>query len=247
MIKTVRNAAALILICFTAGFAPLAETGRKLPPMMGKTVFSTLVLRDGEATADAKLYSRLNLARAGLSENAFTMALKGLGYCRKKGLTGRKQIITVIDFSKPSTQKRLFVIDIAKGKLLVQSLVAHGKNSGEKYANRFSNKEASHQSSLGMYITLGTYSGTHGYSLKLKGCENGINSNAYNRDIVLHGADYVSETFIAAKGFLGRSEGCPAVPEKLTKKIIDYIKGGSCLFIYHSSPEYTRNSKLLNW
>jgi L,D-transpeptidase catalytic domain len=247
MTRTVRNAAALMILFFTAGFAPLPRPAKLLPVMMPRPGFSVSILADDKAETAATLYSRLNLAGAGLSENAFTLALKGLDYCREKGLAGRQHIITVIDFTKPSTQKRLFVIDIARGKLLLQSLVAHGKNSGEKYASRFSDKKESHQSSLGLYVTLGTYTGKHGYSLRLKGCESGINSNAYNRDIVLHGADYVSESFIAARGFLGRSEGCPAVPEKLTKKIIDHIKGGSCLFIYHPSPDYTKNSKLLNW
>jgi L,D-transpeptidase catalytic domain len=247
MTRIVRNAAALMILLFTAGFAPLSQPGNVLPVITAKVGFSTLFYTNHTAAAPESLYSSLNLANAGLSQNAFTLAVKGLDYCNSKGLAKNRNIIAVIDFTKPSTQKRLFVIDIARGKLLLQSLVAHGKNSGEKYAGRFSNKEESHQSSLGLYITLGTYTGKHGYSLKLKGCESGINDNAYNRDIVLHGADYVSESFITARGFLGRSEGCPAVPEKLHKKIIDYIKGGSCLFIYHPSPEYTKKSKILNW
>jgi hypothetical protein len=247
MIKTVRNAAALAILFFTAAFAPLPRPGKVLPVITAPAGFSQPVLADNTAGSYSGLYSSLNLGAAGLSENAFAMAVKGLDYCKAKGWASKQHIITVIDFSRPSTQKRLFVIDVAQGKLLLQSLVAHGKNSGEKYASRFSNKEASHQSSLGMYVTLGTYLGKHGYSLKLKGCESGINDKAYNRDIVMHGAEYVSDAFIAARGFLGRSEGCPAVPKKMNQKIIDYIKGGSCLFMYHPSPAYKKKSKILNW
>jgi L,D-transpeptidase catalytic domain len=247
MTKTVRYAAVMIILSFMAGFTPLPGTGKLRCSLFTGAVFTKIHSADNSTESKAGTYAAVNPARAGLSDNAFSLAVKGLDYCKVKGLVKNQHIVTVIDFSRPSTQKRLFVIDISKGKLLLQSLVAHGKNSGEKYASRFSNREESNQSSLGVYVTLGTYTGKHGYSLRLKGCEMGINDNAYNRDIVLHSADYVSTAFIAARGFLGRSEGCPAVPENLHRKIIDYIKGGSCLFIYHPSPDYTKNSKLLNW
>jgi L,D-transpeptidase catalytic domain len=247
MTRTVRNAAAVIILFFTAGFTPLPGTGKLRCSTFVGSVFIKINSADNSAATNAGLYTAVNPAKAVLSENAFSLALKGLAYCREKGLVSKQHIVTIIDFSRPSTQKRLFIVDINKGKLLLQSLVAHGKNSGEKYASRFSNREESNQSSLGVYVTLGTYTGKHGYSLRLKGCEAGINDNAYNRDIVLHSADYVSASFTAARGFLGRSEGCPAVPENLHRKIIDYIKGGSCLFIYHPSPDYTKKSKLLNW
>jgi L,D-transpeptidase catalytic domain len=243
MTRTVRNAAAVIILFCIAGFTPLPGTGKLRCSTFAGSVFTKLNSAYNSAETNAGAYT----AVAGINENAFSLALKVLAYCREKGLVHKQHIVTVIDFSRPSTQKRLFVIDISKGKLLLQSLVAHGKNSGEKYASRFSNREESNQSSLGVYVTLGTYTGKHGYSLRLKGCEAGINDNAYNRDIVLHSADYVSTSFIAARGFLGRSEGCPAVPENLHRKIIDYIKDGSCLFIYHPSPDYTKKSKLLNW
>ena len=152
----------------------------------------------------------------------------------KKGSVVRNNILTVIDFSKSSSQKRLFILNVATGKLLLSSLVAHGKNSGLEYATSFSNVNESNKSSLGFYTTGTTYMGEHGYSLKLNGCERGVNDAAYQRAIVLHGANYVSNDIIKTQGFLGRSFGCPAVPENASKKIIDYIKNGSCLFIYHS-------------
>jgi L,D-transpeptidase catalytic domain len=175
-----------------------------------------------------------NFSSIGLSKTAFSLAYSGYEQLVKKGSVVRSNILTVIDFSKSSSQKRLFILNIATGKLLLSSLVAHGKNSGLEYATSFSNENESNKSSLGFYTTGGTYMGEHGYSLKLNGCERGINDAAYQRAIVLHGANYVSNDIIKAQGFLGRSFGCPAVPESVCKKIIDYIKNGSCLFIYHS-------------
>ncbi len=247
MTTTVRNAAVMILLLMMAGFAPLPGRGKLRSCTFAGSTFSKLVSGDYSVKNKAGMHTAVNPAAIGVNENAFSLAMKGLAYCRQKGLAGKTQVITIIDFSRPSAQKRLFVIDINRGKLLLQSLVAHGKNSGEMYASRFSNRAESNQSSLGMYVTMDTYTGRHGYSLRLKGCEAGINDNAYNRDIVLHSAGYVSASFIKAKGFAGRSEGCPAVPENVHRKIIDYIKGGSCLFIYHPSPDYIKNSKLLNW
>ncbi len=175
-----------------------------------------------------------NFSSIGLSKTAFSLAYNGYEQLVKKGSVVRSNILTVIDFSKSSSQKRLFILNVATGKLLLSSLVAHGKNSGLEYATSFSNANESNKSSLGFYTTGNTYMGEHGYSLKLNGCERGINDAAYQRAIVLHGANYVSNDIIKAQGFLGRSFGCPAVPESASKKIIDYIKNGSCLFIYHS-------------
>jgi len=155
-------------------------------------------------------------------------------------------ILTIVDFSKPSTEKRLFIIDMRTGKVLVHSLVAHGKNSGEKVATQFSNTESSYQSSLGFYITGSTYNGGNGYSLKLKGMEAGFNDKAEQRAIVMHGADYVSEHAIKNLGRLGRSWGCPAVSQKEHKMIINLIKQGSCLFIYAPQQQYISSSHLLN-
>jgi hypothetical protein len=246
MTGTFRFAATAVILFFVTGFAPLPNGSKQGMGSHMRNALANLRLADCSITDEAASFSTVNPAGAVLSEKAFSTALKCYNYCIDRQLLKNKHIVTIIDFSKPSTQPRLFVLNIATGKLLLQSLVAHGKNSGQKYATRFSNIEASNQSSLGLYITLNAYMGSHGYSLRLKGCEAGINDNAYSRDIVMHSADYVSTSFITANGFLGRSEGCPAVPENRHKKIIDYIKGGSCLFIYHPTPAYTKKSKLLN-
>lgn len=143
-----------------------------------------------------------------------------------------KKVISIIDFSKPSTEKRLFIIDLENKKLMFQTYVAHGRNSGLIKPTKFSNRIGSNQSSLGFYRTADTYKGKHGYSLILDGLEKGINDNARKRAIVIHGAKYVSEEFIEKNNRLGRSWGCPAISDELSKEIIDLIKDGSCLYIY---------------
>jgi hypothetical protein len=146
--------------------------------------------------------------------------------------------------SRQAFEKRLYILDIQHYKVLFNTLVAHGRNTGREWATYFSNQPSSYKSSPGFYVTAETYKGNHGYSLKLQGIERGINDNAYDRAIVLHGAGYVSDAFVNAQGYIGRSEGCPAVPEKLSTPIINAIKGGSCLFIYH--PSYVDRSVVLN-
>lgn len=191
-------------------------------------------------------YQQWQLDTVGLSKDAFNYAMKGLDYLGKANLILQKNIITIVDFSQPSTHKRLYVLDLSIGKILFNTWVAHGRNSGNEYANQFSNLPESHQSSLGFYSTLDTYIGEHGYSLRLKGCEKGINDNAFERAIVIHGADYVSDRFIISRGSLGRSFGCPAIPAELSKKIIDVIRKGSCLFLYHPNKKYIAQSKIIN-
>jgi L,D-transpeptidase catalytic domain len=168
-----------------------------------------------------------------------------LGY-RKIDNIRKKGILTIIDFSKPSTEKRFYVIDLENKRLIYRCLVAHGKNSGDIYAKDFSNKLESLKSSLGFYLTGETYMGDHGYSLRLVGLEKGINDNARVREIVIHGAEYVSEDFIRKYGRPGRSWGCPALPPELSKEIIDKISNGSCLFIYGDDNFYRENSVFLN-
>ncbi|MBL7749696.1 MAG: murein L,D-transpeptidase catalytic domain family protein, partial [Chitinophagaceae bacterium] len=137
----------------------------------------------------------------------------------------------------------LFVLDLKNYKILFNTLVAHGRNTGREWATSFSNQGESYKSSPGFYITRETYEGKNGYSLKLAGLERGINDNAYNRGIVIHGAEYVSNELANAQGYIGRSQGCPAVPPQVSKPIINTIKNGTCLFIYH--PSYVSHSQVL--
>lgn len=191
-------------------------------------------------------YTLLDLEDKGLSKNVFDLAMEGYNKLIKKRLIRNKNVITIADFSKPSNQKRLYVIDLKRNKVMFQSLVAHGRNSGLEYATSFSNENDSHKSSLGFYVTQNSYTGDCGYALKLKGCEKGFNDHAYQRAIVMHGSEYVTDQFLKSNGFLGRSFGCPALPEKISKKIIDVIKNGSCLFLYHPTQKYLLTSPILH-
>jgi len=178
-----------------------------------------------------------------LSFDVFELSMTGLQNIRE---IKNKKIITIIDFSKGSSLERFFVIDLVNKKILYKTLVAHGRNSGEIMADSFSNKAESQKSCLGFFMTAETYYGKHGYSLSLDGLEPGINDNARIRSIVIHGADYVSQSFIDKYGRLGRSWGCPALPSDVSKKIIDQISGGSCLFIYGNDQGYIKSSKIIN-
>ena len=191
------------------------------------------------------VYDSLRLASIGLSRQVFDYAVKGFGYLKGRGKIINDNIITIADLSKSSYKKRLFVIDLKNCKLLFNTYVAHGMNSGQEFAKYFSNIPESNKSSLGFYQTSNTYQGKNGYSMHLVGLEKGINDNAYNRDIVMHGADYVSESLIKAQGYIGRSQGCPAVPEKQHKQIIDKIKNGTCLFIFGEDRNYFHRSAVI--
>ncbi|TDQ18325.1 L,D-transpeptidase-like protein [Algoriphagus boseongensis] len=175
------------------------------------------------------------------SEQALKAALDGY---EKLDEELKNPLLTVIDFSLPSTEKRLWVIDPEKGEILLNSVVAHGRNSGELMAVKFSNRPESYQSSLGFYKTAETYQGKHGYSLRLDGLEKGFNDQARARAIVIHGAEYASEAFAKMTGRLGRSLGCPALPTDISDDVIDLIKDGSLLFIFGNYEEYLANSEL---
>jgi hypothetical protein len=181
-----------------------------------------------------------------LNEEVFFKALTGFENLKKAGLLNSdSHLLTVCDFSMSSNVKRLWVIDINEKKVLFNSLVAHGKNTGEEFATNFSNTESSLQSSLGFYITDATYNGDNGYSLRLLGMDKGFNDAAYRRAIVMHGADYVSDGFATMHKRIGRSWGCPAVPRDLTQPIINTIKGRNLLFIYYPDQNYLSKSEWL--
>lgn len=192
------------------------------------------------------IYTHLNANNLKLPNlESFSKALAGFYDLKDKGLIS-KDILTLVDFSLSSNVKRLWVIDLTNNTILFNSLVAHGRNTGEEFANSFSNIDSSFKSSLGFYATGEIYNGKHGESLKLDGLEKGINDNARARGVVVHGADYVSENFINGNKRLGRSQGCPALPVKLTQEIISVIKDKSCLFIYHPSIKHKTNEKLIS-
>ncbi len=190
-----------------------------------------------------EVYKSFNIPELGIE--AFKMAYNGYNSL-KDNKELNKEILTIIDFTKPSTEKRLFLLDLKTKKVLHHSLVAHGKNSGANYASQFSNVPQSYKSSLGFYVTAETYYGKHGYSLRLEGQEAKINDNARVRNIVMHAADYVSEEFIKNYGRLGRSFGCPALPNEINEEVISLIANGSCLFIYYPEVSYLTSSKFVS-
>jgi hypothetical protein len=202
-----------------------------------------------KSTFDSKAETAYN----NLNSNQFTLpnlesfkeALKGFYLLKEKGLI-QKDILTLVDFSLSSNIKRLWVIDLDTNTILYNSLVAHGRNTGEEFANSFSNSNSSYKSSLGFYATGEVYSGKHGMSLKLDGLEKGINDNARERGVVMHSANYVSNSFIKCNKRLGRSQGCPAVPQESLKEIVNTIKNKSCLFIYHPSRNFKTISALFS-
>jgi len=172
--------------------------------------------------------------------------LSGLSCLKEGNQLNQDHILTIIDFSLPSTEKRLWVLDLKEGKTMVHSLVAHGRNTGELFAEEFSNKPESYTSSLGFYVTGDKYEGSHGLSMYLDGKEKDINHLARERAIVMHAADYATEEFIRENGRLGRSFGCPSVPPEINETIIETIAGGTCLFIFANDSEYLSQSVYIN-
>jgi len=206
-----------------------------------------IVVESGVGILPVKsIYDSLQLDLAGLSRQAFDYAVNGWEKLNRQGKLDNQSVIGIIDFSQPSINKRLYVLDMNNYALLFNTLVAHGKNSGKQQAIYFSNKASSYKSSPGFYITGNVYNGSNGYSLKLEGIENGINDKALKRGIVIHGASYVDESFTSARGFIGRSQGCPAVPVKEARSIIDAMKGGACLYIYTPDRRYLSHSEMVN-
>ncbi|MXN92210.1 hypothetical protein GR160_13340 [Flavobacterium sp. Sd200] len=198
-----------------------------------------------EMTETETVYSTIKSHSASMPAfECFSNAIKGYNQLKEQGKI-KKDYLAVIDFSLSSNSKRLWIIDMASKTVVYNTLVAHGRNSGNEFATAFSNANSSNQSSLGFYATGEIYNGKHGQSLKLDGLENGINSNARNRGVVMHAADYVSEAFTKQHHRLGRSQGCPALPVALTKEIVTLLQGKACLFIYHPTKSYFAKSKLL--
>jgi hypothetical protein len=203
-------------------------------------------LSDKKADFIHSIYSSITASGSQLSQQVFEIAFSGFDKLQAQGKLSQDSILTIIDFSKSSREKRMYVVDLKSGRLLFNSVVAHGRNSGDEYAQHFSNQPNSHKSSLGFYVTGGTYSGSNGYSMILNGMEKGFNDKAKDRAIVMHGAAYANENVLYSGQRLGRSFGCPALPQQLNKQVIEKIKGGNCLFIFYPDQQYLNNSKMIN-
>lgn len=201
---------------------------------------------DSESRRKAKsLYQKMQDGGESLPDSdVFLKAFEGYQKLLAEGKC-KKEVLAIVDFRISSTKKRLWVIDMAAGKTLHHTLVSHGQQTGYEYAKNFSNIPSSHQSSIGFYVTDQTYYGKHGLSLRLQGVEKGFNHKAYQRAIVMHGANYVSADFIQRHGRLGRSYGCPAVPQGEHKPIIQALKDQACLLIYYPDQKYERESTLI--
>ena len=187
-----------------------------------------------------ELYQAAQLQQAGLDEAVFQKAVTGFINLKiANKISPFCSVLTVVDMNKPSREKRMWIIDLLQKQLLINTWVAHGQGSGMDMANRFSNIEDSHQSSLGFYLTDNIYYGKHGRSLHLDGLDDGFNSDARSREIVVHAANYVGQGTINAIGRLGCSWGCPAVAPEIAEQVIQTIKGKTVFFINGSDSNYT--------
>ena len=194
----------------------------------------------------ADLYHEMDLHDSGLNEKALEYALLGYHRLIKRHVLHKTTVLSVCDFSEPSSAKRMFVLDLQNTRLLYRTYVAHGQGSGRAFANSFSNVPDSYKSSLGFYVTRETYVGSNGLSLRIDGVEKGFNDKAHARGIVIHGANYVSERVLHKYGFMGTTFGCPAVPENMAPQIIPVLKNGTCFFIYYPSKRYLLSSRMIN-
>jgi hypothetical protein len=239
----------LSIICLLLSFLllPVVKAGSHSykPEVVRRVVSAATSVVSSVEFASNLLYDSLHLNRLGLNKQALLYAYKGQQQLVKKGRIENSGILTVCDFTQPSTQKRMYIIDLKNFKVLMNTYVAHGKNSGLEYAQRFSNSPSSLKSSLGFYETKNIYFGKNGLSLKLIGLERGFNDKAEARAVVIHGARYIGEQRSDA-AYMGRSFGCPAVPQVVASKVIELIKNGTCFFIYHPSKNYLHGSKILN-
>jgi len=204
-----------------------------------------LVMLAGTAHADEKLVARLTAVAPAANPQVISLATRAADCARRQGLLEGFRHLAVIDYSLPSTKPRMWVFDVAQGRLLFQELVAHGRNTGERLAERFSNIEGSKMSSLGLFQTAETYYGSNGYSLRLRGLDAGFNDKALERAIVMHGAPYVSEAIAERVGRIGRSWGCPAVRQEVARTVIDTLKGGALIFAYYPDSKWLKESPML--
>lgn len=240
--------AALLPLSAHAKLASTAHT--KLPPAKTSPSQSERpqVLLEASRTLPNErdpLTNTLLKAAPGIDANTLELAVTAMRCATAHGMSA-SQRLAVIDYSRPSTEPRLWVFDLQRRSLLYRELVAHGRNSGDNYANAFSNTEGSLQSSLGLFRTSDTYNGSNGYSLRMDGLETGFNDNARQRAIVMHGASYVNSDLARKQGRVGRSWGCPAVRSGIARQMIDTLKGGQFVFSYYPDPRWLASSRYLH-
>jgi hypothetical protein len=236
--RRVGRSLATLACGLTIGVGGAGAASAKAPPRNGSKVTGGTPVRLSRA-AWRKPAGQLPPARV------LDLALSAASCAMNAGLVEQPRSLTIIDYSKPSTERRLWVLDLATGDTLFHELVAHGEGSGADLASRFSNLPDSHQSSLGLFRTADTYVGRNGYSLRLDGLETGFNDRARERAIVVHGAPYVSDAFAKTQGRLGRSWGCPALGDDVAREVIDSIKGGNLVFAYYPDQAWLNGSPLL--
>ena len=244
-----RNKSRVLAVVLSLSLSPVLLSGNRLMATPIKKFPATATISDASVKFEAEvsnLYCEANLEESGLQREVFAYAYKGYLKLLEEHRISRSNIITICDFSQSSRNRRLYVVDLESRKILINTYVAHGRRSGGEFANSFSNRWSSHKSSLGFYVTEMTYTGKHGYAMKLHGLEKGFNDKADRRNIVIHGSKYVGNDFLQSNKFNGRSFGCPAVPNADVKEVIEDMKGGSCFFIYHPTKKYLTGSKILN-
>lgn len=220
----------------------------RLPIVGAAIVAATLLVPHAVDASTSASFARADFdptAIGGIETDVFEMALDAASCAVRSGVVGAPETLTVIDYSKPSTERRLWVFDLKAKELVYEELVAHGQGSGANVAKQFSNDNESHQTSLGLFVTQDTYVGKNGYSLRLDGLDRGVNDRARERAIVMHGAPYVSEAFAKANGRLGRSWGCPAISAAVARRMIDRVKGGGLVFAYYPDADWIKTSKYL--
>lgn len=242
----------LVFLGFILNFSDTKTTSKsiyktdsvKTETIKSKTLAENKVLSFEEKTTE--LYYQIEAGQYSLPNlESFIKAFEGYSALESQGKV-KNNILTIVDFSFSSTKERMWVIDMTNKKIVLQTLVSHGMNSGKEFAKSFSNQNESFKSSLGFFITGETYTGKHGISLKLDGQEYGLNDNARERAVVVHGADYVSKKLASRQGYIGRSQGCPAVAPEVAPTLINTIKNKSVLFIYHPTRMYVNKSRLVS-
>lgn len=225
-------------------------------PLLSVIVLGSFSPAESEGTAEERvaafedgvfeLYCEIGLEEEGLSIDAFHNAMVGYYNLKEKGKLKNPNIVSIIDFTQSCNQKRFYTVNLETCELVFRELVAHGENSGVEYAKYFSNNSKSHQSSLGFFVTGETYHGRRGFSMKLDGQEWGFNNNVRARGVVVHGAHYVDESYIAKGGRIGRSWGCPALASDVYQEVIEVIKDGTCVFAWYPDKVYLKYTAMLN-